>query len=289
MISVTIINNLKSMLKTQVFLNIGARQLSTSAVYEMRKRKCKTVRTMAWFREAARRQHREFNMKFIPKSDQQIVEEERIAYQHPIVNLLPTARPQTGHVLFLKPEVMLSEDKKTIIFYHPPPKPYPIQLSKPVSLSEHDQLNKWWAPTKESVAEYSKEITDEQISEAKKLRESNPTLWTMKALTHLLQVHPDAIHPCIQLSPARRLELSAEHKLIAGLTKGQRRRVKERQLWDQVSYVQESRGSEVSKRFRQIMQPLNMREKRAPMPPRPLHNDRIAPPIRMLPMKHRPK
>lgn len=287
--SLAMINNLKSMLRTQIVLKTCSRQLSASATFEMRKRKCKTVRTMAWFREAARRQHREFNMKVMPKSDQQILEEERIAYQQPIVDLLPTERPQAGYTLYIKPEVMLSEDNQTIIFYHPPPKSFPIELSKPLSLSADNQLNKWWAPTEDSIAGYPKEITDEQITEAKNLRESNPILWTMKALTHLLQVHPDAIHPHIMLSPARRLEINAESQLIAGLTRGQRRRVREKQLWDRVSYVQKTRGSEASKRYRQLMQPLDLRYKRTPLAPRAPHTDRIAPPIRMLPIKHRPK
>ena len=88
------------------------------------------------------------------KPEQEVIREEILARQKPEVKFLTRARERTRldesvmEQLNVTPTVFLSQDKHTIVCYHPPGKNYPIEFTKPAA----DPLSRFY-PDPRVVAE----------------------------------------------------------------------------------------------------------------------------------------
>jgi len=225
----------------------------------------KSVGIQGWVRERARRHHREMKLHAIPRTEYQLESEARLRAQDPVVALQPGYKPEFGVRLNTRNTVMISEDKQTIICYHPFAKEYPIEFTKPAT-QEY-----WWMPNSAEFSSYIDTIEEEQLAELKTLRLENPILWTEKALSHLFEVQPEVIRPHLRL-PVELAEFREEQaKAIDKMPKSKRKRFRDKQQWDRLRYIHQTRGAEVAQRFRHKMEVPGQRS--AVPPPKMRYSD----------------
>jgi len=226
------------------------RCLTTSAY--LNKRTPHTVGTMSWVRAARRRKYLEQQMRDTEKNDHQILREEQLSRTVPEIEFrLPAyvkreIDESTMKKLHFKPEVFLSHDRKTIICYHPPPRSYPFNYTKPAVGFDINAIDKKVLDT------FRDSITDEEITEGVKLREENPRTWDDKNLSKLFKIKPSVIALNIPLTNEQKERVLAEKDLNESMSQMKRRKLRELQDWERVRYVRKTRGAEQANFFKSL-------------------------------------
>lgn len=214
------------------------RNISTSQLCH--KKTPHTVGVPAWAKAAGRRRKVLAKMEK-PKSDEQIKAEVNLANDPTELSLYTTTRGVSlpGHKeddsQIEKPKITMSADKTMFVCYHPA-KPFPLQFSEEVDTRQ------WWQKDGEHVKEYRDSLTDEEKKEVIGLRKSDPKLWTVNALSHLLKVKPLAVMLAAPLSDEQKFELEVEHKLLNEWPEIKRKTYRANQELERLRYYQSTRG-----------------------------------------------
>jgi len=240
-----------------------AKSFSTSSI--ACKKTPHTVGVMSWVKANKRRKHLEKKMKEKPREDHQIVKEHILERMEPEIEFLTSSRVKTrmnDEVMnrnSTEPTVFLSKDRQTIICYHPPPPSLPEQFTKRATASKKLGL------TSAVFEHFQDSLTDDQIQEAKNLREQDPVLWSANALAVLMQATPQTINEHIPLTRDQSSIVRAEKELYGTMSVNNRKKFKDLQVWERMKYVNERRDE----KFAHWYQNFNKKSSvKAPVPPK---------------------
>lgn len=225
-----------------------------------------TIGIKSWVRAAYRRKYIEQNMKDKIKSEEQILKEEQLKRTEPKIEFRTTSRKKEVKYydenamkgLQITPEVFFSRDKKTIICYHPPPKTYPQEYTKPAVGDPKFAIKKSLLET------FKDRLTGEEIIEATNLREENPRLWNNNALAKLFKTDPDAIGLQVPLTESQYERAKAEKEIYENMSVMKKKRFRELQDWERLKYVRRNRDRNFVTWYRTIQTPKNSVKQRIP-------------------------
>jgi len=223
----------------------GALNFSTSTCL-CKRQSPRTVGVMHWFKAARRRMDHERKMKEKPKTAMQLESEVRLQQQEGIefltTNRVKYRMKEEDNKLNIKPEVMLSKDKQTIICYHPPPKQFPFQYTVAAEAG-----GRW---QRIATDDYEETLTEEQLIELRLLRVENPKLWTVRSLANMMNVKPEVIRPHARLDESLQESVRVERQLYNAKVLSERKKIRQRELWERVQYVKDTRGDVEAQLFR---------------------------------------
>ncbi|KAJ7318878.1 hypothetical protein OS493_037289 [Desmophyllum pertusum] len=206
-----------------------------STTHVCRKKTPHTVGVPAWAKAGQKRRKDLMEMEK-PKSEKQILAEFNLANDPTELNLYITTRkgplPEytADHESQLeKAKITMSTDQSMFVCYHPA-KPFPLQFSKEVG------YHVWWHQDTNFVDNYRDELTIEEVEEVRKLREEDPKLWTVTALSRMLEVKPLAIMLAAPLTDEQKFELEVEGKLVSEWPKTKRKTYRANQELERLRY-----------------------------------------------------
>jgi len=210
----------------------------------------RTVGIPAWRKAAIDRKQFVARLRK-PKSEETIKAEIRLREKDQEFTFFTTSRirniPKEKEVATrIQPEVFLSKDRNTIICYHPAPN-YPKEKTK-IAWERPS-----WYGDRFVVKEYSDSLTEEQVEEAKKLREVNSKLWTASVLGHMFKVKAEVVNEQLPLTQDQQFEKDVEKKLLYEWGKIRRLEYKKYQNREILEYIRETRGEAAVSEFRQKM------------------------------------
>jgi len=222
----------------------GALNFSTSTCL-CKRQSPRTVGVMGWFKAARRRLDHERKMKEKPKTPVQLEAEVRLQQQEGIefltTNRVKYRMSEDGNKLAIKPEVMLSKDRQTVICYHPPPKQFPFHFTAAAEAGAR------WQGI--ATDDYEETLSEEQIIEVKMLRIEDPKLWTVRSLANMMQVKPDVIRPHARLDEKLQEAVKVQRQLYNAMVLSERKKIRQRELWERVQYVKDTRGDAQAQAF----------------------------------------
>ncbi|XP_065066700.1 uncharacterized protein LOC135692488 [Rhopilema esculentum] len=227
----------------------GIRKTFHTSISLDKRQSPRTVGIPAWRKASIDR--KEFVSKLRkPKSEETIKAEMRLEKQEKDLSLFTSSRirnlpKEKETVNRLQPEVFLSRDENTVVCYHPVPN-YPKEKTR---LSWERPS---WFGEPNVVSLYSDEMTMAQEDEARKLRDSDPRLWTASTLGHMMKVKPSIINDKIPLTSEQRFELEIEKKLLLEWGKEKRQDYTKYQILEILDYIRETRGETAVKDYRKV-------------------------------------
>ncbi|PFX21284.1 uncharacterized protein LOC111335782 [Stylophora pistillata] len=221
-------------------LRVPVCNLSTSQVCH--KKTPHTVGVPAWAKAGLRRKKVLLEMKK-PKSEKQIQAEFNLENDPTELNLYTTTRkgplPEytaDSESRIEKAKITMSADKTMFVCYHPA-KPFPLQFSKDIG------YHVWWHQDTDYTENYRDHLTKEEVVEVKKLRGEDPKVWTVIALSRMLEVKPLAILLAATLTDEQKFELEVERKLLNEWSVSKRKIYRANQELERLRYYQETRGN----------------------------------------------
>lgn len=178
-----------------------------------------------------------------PKSERQIQAEFNLENDTTELNLYTTTRrgplfenTADTESRIEKAKITMSADKTMFVCYHPA-KPFPLQFSKDIG------YHVWWHQDTDYTENYRDHLTKEETAEVKKLRAEDPKLWTVIALSRMLEVKPLAILLAAPLTDEQKFELEVERKLLNEWTLSKRKIYRANQELERLRYYQETRAN----------------------------------------------
>lgn len=175
------------------------------------------------------------------KSEKQIQAEFNLANDPTELNLYTTTRrgPLPEYTAdtdsqIEKPKLTMSTDKTMFVCYHPA-KSFPLQFSKEVG------YHVWWHQDTDYTENYRDHLTKREVQEVKTLRAEDPKLWTVIALSRMLEVKPLAILLAAPLTDEQKFEVEVERKLLNEWTLSKRKIYRANQELERLRYYQETR------------------------------------------------
>lgn len=194
------------------------------------------------------------------KREHQVIREEMLARQKPRVKFKTPAKEKVhldqsiSEELNVTPEVFLTEDRRTIVCYHPPPKNYPIEFTKPLTQQVSGR------PDPRLAATWRDTMTQEEIEEGKVLREEDPWMWSWNEISKMLEVKLEVVERLLPNTPELQARQDAGREVHMQMSKSKRRDVIALNKWAINKYIKTRPGY--------VPTPDLLERPRMPRPPR---------------------
>ncbi|XP_048580101.1 uncharacterized protein LOC116612487 [Nematostella vectensis] len=202
-----------------------------------------TVGVPAWAK-AAQRRWRSLTKLDKPKTKEQIEAEyllsnnpEKLDFYTSTKNAKPKDTTTDN-----EPEMVLTKNRKAFVIYHPKKHdPHELLYSKDATITP------WWELSADEVKNYRDTLTDEEVSEARKLRSKDPLLWTVNALSRLYKAKPLVVMLAAPLTDEQKEEVEIERKLLQQWSDYKRKYYRANQEVERQNYFEKTRGLEMNR------------------------------------------